>query len=202
MARILVACEFSGVVRSAFRALGHDAWSCDLLPAEDGGPHLLGDVCGILHSGWDLMIAHPPCTYLSNSGVRHLHSVPTVTGKLPAIHGKERWQAMWNACTFFLTLKTAQIAKICVENPVPHGYARAIIGPYTQIIQPFEFGHGEKKKTCLWLSGLPALIPTDIVAGREARVHREAPGPDRWKRRSTTYTGVAAAMADQWGWLA
>src|SRR5271170_2661862 len=192
--RVLVACEFSGIVRRAFRARGHDAWSCDLLPAEDSSPayraldHYQCDVREVIGWSWDLLIAHPPCTYLSNSGVRWLYR----GGK-----GKKknwaRWLAMRRAAQFFRMLLNAPIGRICVENPIPHGYAR--LPAYSQIIQPWQFGHGEIKATCLWLKGLPPLEPTRIVKGRKARVHRASPGPDRWKERSRTLTGIAAAMA-------
>lgn len=196
--KVLVACEFSGIVREAFKAKGHDAWSCDLLPTEIEGKHLQCDVLEILDQGWDLMIAHPPCTYLTNAGVRHLHSVPSRNGVITKIHGQERWKKMIEAAEFFNKLKQAPIDKIAIENPVPHKYARDIIAYYSQIIQPWQFGHGETKKTCLWLKNLPLLIPTNIVSGRKNRVHRMPPGPNRWKERSRTYQGVAEAMADQW----
>lgn len=188
--RVLVACEFSGVVRDAFAALGHDAWSCDLLPSETPGNHFQSDARCHLGKGWDLMIAHPPCTYLANSGVRWL-----VTG------GQCRADYMDRACEFFCRMLDAPIPHICVENPIPHHYAIEGIGDrkYDQIIQPWQFGHGETKATCLWLKNLPKLIPTDIVEGRVARVHRASPGPDRWKECSRTLTGIANSMADQWG---
>jgi hypothetical protein len=188
--KVLVACEFSGIVRDAFLARGHEAMSCDILPTESPGPHYQGDVRDILGEGWDLMIAHPPCTYLTNSGVRWLHERP------------ERWAALNDACEFFRDLLAAPIPRIAVENPVPHRYAMDRIGQrYAQSIQPWQFGHGETKRTCLWLKGLPVLEPTEIVGGRDARVHRATPGPDRWKLRSLTFPGIAAAMADQWGSL-
>lgn len=197
---VLVACEFSGIVRDAFIRKGHNAMSCDLLPTERPGPHYQGDVLDIIWQGWDLMIAHPPCTYLSNAGVRHLHSTPSRTGKLPAVHGEQRWQAMRDGAAFFRELLDADIPRICVENPVPHGYAVEEIGrKYDQIIQPWQFGHGETKKTCLWLRGLPLLQPTNIVDGREPRMFHLPPSPDRWKLRSVTYQGIADAMAEQWG---
>jgi hypothetical protein len=208
--KVLVACEFSGVVRDAFIARGHDAVSCDLLPTEAPGPHVQWDVLGILGDGWDLMVAHPPCTYLTNAGVRHLHSVPSRNGTLTRVHGEARWQAMREAAAFFNSLLEAPIPRIAVENPVPHRYAREIIGPYSQLIQPWMFGHGETKGTCLWLRNLPPLEPThrkaDLFAlpeptERYARVHLTAPSPDRWKKRSVTYGGVAEAMAEQWGGL-
>lgn len=204
MASVLVACEFSGVVRNAFRARGHDAWSCDILPAaDDGYYHLIGDAIEYIENNhWDLLIAHPPCTYLTNAGVRHLHSVPSRNGKLPKIHGVERWAEMRKAADFFNRLKNANIQRICVENPIPHKYARDLIGRYTQLIQPWQFGHGETKATCLWLKNLPPLEPTNIVDGRKARIHLMGPSADRAKLRSVTYQGIAEAMADQWGNLA
>lgn len=181
--RVLVACEFSGVVRQAFRDRGHDAWSCDLLPAEDGSPfHLPGDVTPWLGADWDLMIAHPPCTHLAVSGARHFHR-------------KAREQE--EALVFVRSLLTAPVPRIAIENPVSVISSR--IRRPDQIIQPWQFGHGETKATCLWLKGLPRLRPTDIVSGRKARVHRMPPGPDRWKERSRTLPGIAAAMVDQWG---
>ena len=198
--RVLVACEYSGVVRDAFLARGHDAWSCDMLPTERVGPHHQSDVLDLLGDDWDLMIAHPPCTYITNAGVRHLHSVPSRKGTLPKIHGEIRWRALDDACHFFKALLLAPIPQICVENPVPHRYGVERIGrKYDQLIQPWQFGHGETKATCLWLKGLPKLVPTEIVAGREARIHKMSPGPNRWKERSRTFAGIATAMADQWG---
>ena len=186
--RVLVACEFSGVVRRAFSALGHDAWSCDLLPAEDGSPfHIRGDVLGVLGRGWDMMIAHPPCTHLAVSGARHFAEK----------RADGRQQA---ALDFVRALLDAPIPQIALENPI--SIISSHIRKPDQIIQPWQFGHGETKATCLWLKNLPPLRPTDIVDGRAARVHRMSPGPDRWKERSRTYEGIAAAMADQWGVLA
>jgi hypothetical protein len=200
--RVLVACEFSGVVRDAFIARGHDAMSCDILETDRPGPHYQGDVLDILDDGFDLMVAHPPCTYLTNAGVRHLHSVPFLDGTLPRVHGAERWALMEESATFFRLLLNADIPRIAVENPTPHGYATARIGrKYDQAIQPWMFGHGETKRTCLWLESLPPLIPTMVVDGREARIHRMSPGKDRAKLRSITYQGIADAMADQWGSL-
>jgi hypothetical protein len=203
--RVLVACEFSGVVRDAFAARGHDAWSCDLLPTESPGNHYQGDVRIYLQATadqWDLLIAHPPCTYLSNSGVRHLHSIPSRNGVVAKVHGAARWQAMREGAEFFRDLLNAPIPRIAVENPIPHRYAVAEIGrKYDQIIQPWQYGHGEVKKTCLWLSNLPPLEPTDIVEGRYPRSHLMGPSKNRAKKRSVTYTGIAAAMADQWGSL-
>ena len=179
---VLVACEYSGRVRDAFIALGHDAMSCDLLPTEAEGPHHIGDVTELLHLGWDLMIAHPPCTHLAVSGSRWFKD-------------KEREQA--EALIFVQTLMDAPIPRIAIENPVSVISSR--IRKPDQIIQPWMFGHGETKATCLWLKGLPKLLPTNVVDGREARVHRMPPGPNRWKERSRTYLGVAQAMAEQWG---
>jgi len=183
--RVLVACEFSGVVRRAFRARGHDAWSCDLLEAEDGGEHIQGDVIPALGLGWDLMIAHPPCTHLAVSGARWFR-------------GKRAEQAL--ALDFVRALLDAPIPRIALENPVSIISSR--IRKPDQIIQPWQFGHGETKATCLWLRGLPPLRPTDVVPGRANRVHREPPGPERWKNRARTFPGIAEAMADQWGCLA
>ena len=185
--RVLVACEFSGTVRDAFTRAGHYAVSADPLPSETFGPHFQGDVRDILHRGWDLLVAHPPCTYLANSGVRWLRE------------REGRWQDMEAACAFFCDLLNAPIPYRCIENPVPHRYARALIGSYTQTVQPWQFGHGEVKRTCFWLRNLPPLVPTNVVAGREARVHKMPPGPDRWKERSRFYRGIADAMASQWG---
>lgn len=200
--RVLVACEFSGVVREAFRRLGHNAISCDLLPTEQDGPHIQADVLAHLTDGWDLMIAHPPCTYLTNAGVRHLHAhVTSCNGKRTAVYGDARWLAMREAAAFFNALKAAPIPRIAIENPIPHGYARELIGKYTQIIQPWMFGHGETKATCLWLKELPPLVPTNIVEGRYPRCHLTSPSAERWKIRSRTYQGIADAMAAQWGEL-
>ena len=180
--RVLVACEYSGRVRDAFLALGHDAMSCDLLPTEVEGPHHQGDVTELLHMGWDLMIAHPPCTHLAVSGSRWF---------------KDKVKEQAEALIFVQTLMDAPIPKIAIENPVSVISSR--IRKPDQIIQPWQFGHGETKATCLWLKGLPKLTPTNVVEGREARVHRMPPSPDRWKERSRTYSGVAEAMAAQWG---
>jgi len=181
----LVACEFSGAVRRAFRERGHDAWSCDLLPADDGsGHHIQGDVLDVLGDEWDVMIAFPPCTHLAVSGARWF----------PAKRADGRQQA---AIDFFMALANAGIPRIAIENPVSI-MSTAWRKP-DQIIQPWQFGHGETKATCLWLNGLPMLRATDVVDGREARVHRLPPSADRWKLRSATYPGVAQAMAEQWG---
>ena len=186
--KALIACEFSGRVRDAFIATGHNAWSCDMLPTERPGPHIQGDVLEILDDGWDLMIAHDPCTYQCNSGVRWLHTEPG------------RWQQLDDSCKFTKRLLGAPIEKIARENPIPHKYAIKRIGrKYDQIIQPWQFGHGETKTTCLWLDGLPQLKPTNIVAGREHRMYKMSPSPNRGKLRSITYQGIAKAMAEQWG---
>jgi len=150
--RVLIACEFYGIVRDAFLKKGHDAWSCDVLPTEREGPHIQGDVESVLKNNWDLMIAHPPCTYLTNAGVRHLHDhVKSVTGKQCEVSGSRRWVALFESARFFNTLKNADIPMIAVENPIPHKYAKDLIGNYDQLIQPWMFGHGETKATCLWL---------------------------------------------------
>jgi len=192
--RVLVACEFSGTVRDAFAAKGHEAWSCDLLPSEKPGNHWQGDVMELLaHSNdhWDLMIAHPPCTHLAVSGARWF---------------KDKTEEQAQALKFFDILLNADIPMICLENPV--SIAATKIRPPDQTIQPWMFGHGETKATCLWLRGLPKLIPThwddDLFcektpAERVARVHKLPPSPTRWKERSRTFAGIAAAMANQWG---
>lgn len=186
--RVLVACEFSGIVRDAFLAVGHDAWSCDLRESETPGNHYQGDVRDMLDDGWDMMIAHPPCTYLTNAGVRWLHERP------------ERWAQMIEGAVFFRDLWQADIPRVAIENPVMHRYAKQVIGrDFDQSLQPWQLGHGEVKRVCLWLRGLPHLTPTDVVDGREARVHRMPPGPDREKERSRFFAGIAVAMADQWG---
>ena len=180
--RVLVACEFSGTVRDAFRARGHDAVSCVLLPSETSGPHMQGDVLSILGDGWDLMIAHPPCTHLAVSGARWF---------------KEKVTEQADALAFVRALLDAPIPRIALENPVSVISSR--VRKPDQIVQPWMFGHGETKATCLWLKGLPMLTATSVVDGREARVHRMAPGPNRWRERSRTFNGMASAMADQWG---
>lgn len=198
--RVLVACEFSGTVRRAFAALGHDAWSCDLLPAEDGSnKHIVGDVRGILGDGWDLlMVAHPPCTRLCNSGVRWL-SVPPPGRTLDAM-----WDELRAGADLFSTLWNAPVDRIAVENPVMHRHAKALIRNYqepAQSVQPWQYGHPESKRTCLWLKNLPALRPftTEKPSNIEHRVHMMPPGPDRWKERSRFFAGIARAMAEQWG---
>ena len=179
--RIIVACEFSGIVREAFWRKGHDVWSCDLLASEISGKHLKGNVLKHLNYGWDLMVAFPPCTHLAVSGARWFK-------------GKEKEQQ--EAIEFVEALMMAPIEKIAIENPV--GILSTVVRKPDQIIQPWQFGHGETKATCLWLKNLPQLKPTDIVKGRKARVHREPPRPERWKNRSRTYQGIADAMAQQW----
>lgn len=179
--RVLVACEFSGVIRNAYASRGHDAWSCDLLSSETEGNHVQGDVLEILDHGWDLMVAHPPCTHLAVSGSRWF---------------KNKLLEQKKALEFFVELLNAPIHMICVENPVSIVSSR--IRKPDQIIHPWQFGHGESKSTCLWLKNLPELKPTKIVEGRDPRVHWETPSEDRWKNRSRTYSGIAEAMADQW----
>lgn len=182
--RVLIACEYSGRVRRAFRARGHDAWSCDLLPAEDGGRHIQGDVLPLLHDGWELMIAHPPCTHLAVSGARWFPE-------------KRASGEQQEAIDFFLALARAPIPRIAIENPVC--IMSSVWREPDQVIQPWQFGHGETKATCLWLKGLPPLVPTKIVSGRHPRIHMMPPSEDRWKERSRTYEGIAQAMAAQWG---
>lgn len=179
--KILIACEFSGVVRDAFAKLGHDAWSCDILPTESTGNHIQADVLTILNDGWDMMIAHPPCTHLAVSGARWF---------------KDKREEQLAAIDFFMALINAPIPRIAVENPI------SIMSTHyrkpDQIIQPWQYGHGETKATCLWLKNLPLLQPTNVVDGRNPRVHMLPPSPDRWKLRSMTYQGIADAMAAQW----
>lgn len=201
LAPILVACEESQAVTIAFREQGFEAYSCDVQPCSGGHPewHIQRDVRPLLRYKWRAVIAFPECTYLTNAGVRHLHSIPSRNGKLPAVHGELRWWAMYLASDFFRKFLTWD-GLVAVENPVPHRYAVQAIGrKYSQLIQPWQFGQGETKATCLWLKGLPPLMPTDIVDGREARVHKMPPSEDRAKLRSKTYPGIAQAMATQWG---
>lgn len=195
--RVLVACESSGAVRDAFAARGHDATSCDLLPSVTLGNHYTGDVRDILYDGWDILIAHPPCTYLSVSGMHW------------TTRGLRDPQLTEDALAFVRLLMAAPITRICIENPVSVISTR--IRRPDQIIQPYQFGHDASKKTCLWLKGLPPLAPTRMVAPRivqgrprwanqtDSGQNRLAPSPDRWRLRSQTYPGIAAAMADQWG---
>lgn len=196
---VLVACEFSGVVRDAFIRKGHNAISCDLIPSEAHGPHIQGNAISALYAfKWDLVIAHPPCTYLCNSGVRWLETEPGRKNKMRL------------AAEFFneIFIATTNVPKLCVENPIMHRYAMALIGKeYTQIIQPWMFGHMRTKATCLWLRGLPPLVPTDNVKEAMLKLpkkerdecHNMSPGKDRGKKRSVTYSGIAEAMAEQWG---
>lgn len=181
---VLVACEFSGRVRDAFAACGHNATSCDLIPSETPGRHIIGDVLDVLDLGWDLMIAHPPCTFLASSGARWF--------KDPVRRVKQ-----YEAVDFVKALMYADIPKICIENPV--GILSTVICKPSQYIQPWQFGDPETKKTCLWLKDLPILEADNVVEGRNHSVHREAPGPERWKNRSRTFPGIARAMAEQWG---
>lgn len=196
--KILIACEFSGIVREAFKKLGHDAMSCDLLDTEIPGNHYKGDVMDIINKGWDMMIAHPPCTYMTNSGVRWLHEDVL------------RWDKLKNATDFFKKIWNAPIKKICIENPIMHKYAKEQIGiTQSQVIQPWMFGHREQKATCLWLKNLPCLIQTFNVkkemlllpAKDRQKLHYLSPGIERWKERSRTFQGIADAMAEQWGSL-
>ena len=198
MLRVLVACEYSGRVRDAFTKMGHFAMSCDLLPSDSLGLHYRGDIFEVIDQSWDLLIAHPPCTYLTNSGVCWLHKDPS------------RWALLDEGVAFFKALLECSIPCKCIENPIQHKYAKERIGKkQSQIIQPWMFGHMEQKATCLWLDGLPLLQPTKIVKDEmmqlpkkeRQRVHYLPPSPDRWKIRSTTYQGIADAMAAQWGAL-
>lgn len=181
--RVLIGCEFSGVVRRAFTAGGFDAYSCDIIPSEDNSPrHIQCDLFDIIMDDWDLAILHPPCTYLASSGARWW---------------KDRAKEQAAAINFVEALWAAPIPLIAIENPI--GKLSNVLGKPSQIIQPWQFGHGETKATCLWLKGLPLLEPTDIVPGRENRIHKMGETKNRWKERSRTFEGVAAAMADQWG---
>ena len=188
--KVLLACVISRVVREAFAARGHKSLSCDLLPTEIPGNHYQGDIFDVIDKyDFDLMIAHPPCTRLSNSGVRWLHE-------------RNLWDEMREAAEFFNRLLDADIDRIAVENPIQHGHARELIRVYDQIIQPYQFGHDETKATCLWIKNLPELIPTTPDnKERKNTIHMMPPGPERWKNRSRTFTGIAEAMADQWGAL-
>ena len=181
--RVLIACEFSGIVRNAFLKRGHEAFSCDIENSMDSSRyHIKADVLSVLDEGWDLMIAHPPCTHLSVSGARWF---------------KNKWKEQTQALDFVMALLNAPIRRIALENPISIISTR--IKKPDQIIQPWQFGHGETKATCLWLKNLSKLIPTDIVDGRENRIHKMAPSLDRGKLRSITYQGIADAMAQQWG---
>lgn len=195
--RVLIACEFSGTVRSAFAALGHEAYSCDLLPSEKTGNHYQCSVLDVLHLGWDLVVGHPPCTYLCNSGVRWLSIGGTIN--------QQRYQHMKSGCDLFAAIYKSPVKMVAIENPVMHKFAREYlqnhhqIPTHTQTIQPYQFGHGESKRTCLWLRGLPNLTPTNEVEGREQRIWKLPPSEHRWKERSRTFQGIADAMANQWG---
>ncbi len=184
--KILVACEFSGVVRDAFIALGHEAMSCDLLPTEVSGPHYQGDLFDVIDYPWDLAVFHPECTHLAVSGSRHFEA--------KRMDGRQQ-----SAASFFMKIvrRSEHIQKTVIENPV--SIMSSLYRKPDQIIQPWQYGHGETKATCLWLKGLPLLQPTNVVPGREARVHRMPPSPERWKERSRTYNGIAAALANQYG---
>lgn len=184
--RILVACEYSGRVRDAFIRGGWEAMSCDLLPTDVPGPHYQGDVRDVIDYPWDLMIAHPPCTDLSVSGARHFE-------------GKRLIGRQQASASFFMMLANCDIPRIAIENPIC--IMSSLWRKPDQIIQPWQFGHGETKATSLWLKNLPLLRPTDIVDGREPRIHKMPPSADRWKLRSETFAGIAQAMADQWGKL-
>ncbi len=195
--KVLIACEYSGIVRDSFIEKGHDAMSCDLLPTDKDGNHYQGDVTDILSDQWDMLIAHPPCTYMCNSGVSHLHKDP------------KRWVELFKAGAFFKKLLDCNIPKIVIENPIMHRYAKQLIGgvKQSQVIQPWMFGHTEQKSTCLWIKGLPLLKESNNVKeemmklpkNKRNRLHYLSPSADRWKLRSTTYIGIAKAMANQWG---
>ena len=191
--KVLIGCEESATVREAFAKLGHDAWSCDLLPSRVAGNHIQADILTVLNDGWDLAIFHTPCTYLSNSGVRWLYNKD-------GSRNAERWELMERDALLFRATMQANIPMIANENPIMHKYAVAIIGRrQDQVIQPWQFVHGETKATCLWLKNLPQLRPTNIVDGREQRIHHMPPSPNRQRDRSVTYQGIADAMANQWG---
>lgn len=200
--KVLVACEFSGRVREAFTLRGHDATSCDwAYPTEIPGKHYQGDVRDILYDSWDLMIGHPDCTYLANSGVRHLHKTPKNPSK-GVLYGEARWKAMREAAEFFNLLRNAPIQAICLENPIPHKYAVAAIGvKYDQLIQPYQFGEVETKATCLWLKNLPKLELGEVTPKhlRKDTLHRLGPSADRAHERGRTFLGIANAFAEQWG---
>lgn len=184
--KILIACEFSGTVRDAFIAKGHDVISCDLLPTDKPGPHYQGDVMDLLSEEWDMIIAHPPCDHLAVSGSRWFPE-------------KRRDGRQKSAIDFFMLFTDLPCKKVAIENPV--SIMSTIYRTPDQYIQPWQYGHGETKKTCLWLKNLPLLAPTNIVDGRDDRIHKMPPSPDRKKLRSYTYQGIANAMADQWGYL-
>lgn len=184
--KVAVLCEYSGVVRDAFRSRGHEAFSVDLLPTEQPGPHIQADIREV-DLDVDMVIAFPPCTYLANSGVRWLHERP------------ERWELMREGAQLFRWVLDLPVERIAVENPVMHRHAVEIVGRrHSQTVQPWQFGHGETKRTCFWLKNLPPLKPTRVVEGREQRIWKMPPGPNRSHERSRTYQGIAEAMADQW----
>ena len=203
--KVLIGCERSGVIRRAFRVRGHDAWSCDLVPADDGSKyHLQCDVLTILNQGWDLAIFHPDCTYLTNSAVCWLWNTPKKP-KPGVLYESPRWKALDAACEFFRKLLDAPIPKLTCENPIPHKYAVERLGRnYDQLIQPYQFGHAERKATCLWLKNLPLLKPTSLVAlpkkkSEAQRIHYLSPSSDRARQRSVSFQGIGNAMAEQWG---
>lgn len=184
--KVLIGCEFSGAVRDAFIKLGHEAMSCDILPTDAPGPHYQGDIRDVLDYPWDLAIFHPPCTHLSVSGARHFEA--------KRMDGRQQ-----SAVSFFMMLTKTDIPRVAIENPV--SIMSSMYRKPDQVIQPWQYGHGETKATCLWLKGLPLLQPTEIVEGRDNRIHRMPPSADRAKLRSVTYSGIAQAMANQWGSL-
>lgn len=198
--KVLVACEYSGTVRDAFRKEGHDAMSCDVLPTDVPGPHYQGDVLDLLSEPFDLVVAHPPCTFLALSGIQYLTD-----------ENEERWENMRQGAAFFWMMSQFNAPRIAIENPVQHRHATSIhgLGSATQIVHPWMFGHPEKKQTGLWLTNLPPLVPTDDVRwhmellpkSQQERLRYLSPSADRWKIRSTTFPGIAAAMATQWGAL-
>jgi hypothetical protein len=202
--KVLIACEYSGRVRDAFIRMGHDAISCDLLPTDAPGPHFQGDVREMLAQEWDLIIAHPPCTYLTNAGVRWLYNADKS-------RNEPRWNDLQEGCDFFNLFLDHPCQRIAIENPIPHSHAAKLLRrEYDQTIQPYQFGHMETKRTCLWLKGLSPLVATDDVEAamrllpksESNKVHYASPGKDRWKMRSTTFQGIADAMAAQWGGIA
>lgn len=202
MKKVLVACEFSGIVREAFRRNGYDAWSCDILDSEDNSPyHIKGDVSSILGDGWDAMVAHPPCTYLTVAGARWFYHPDDkhlpVDERRPHPRYPDRRQQQEDALDFVRMFMNAPIKHIAIENPISVISTR--IRKPDQIVQPWMFGHGETKQTCLWLKNLPHLKPTNIVEGREGKIHMMPPGPERWRERSRTFTGIGDAMGKQWG---
>lgn len=201
--RVLIGCEFSGIVRDEFLRRGHDAWSCDLLPSERPGPHLQCDIFTVLDQGWDLMVFHWPCTYLTRAQAGWFFNRPKKPNP-EILYGKDRYKAMLRSARTFRRLLNSDIPRICGENPIPYWKAREIMGDYTQKIQPSQFGHAERKDTCLWLRNLPPLVPTKIVElptekSKAQRLHWLPRSKTRWKERSRTFQGIASAMAEQWG---